>query len=79
MERSTNKTHSRIVFLNVALWLLLLALLVLIVPVKFARAAGGISRIWAVDDGDNVKKTDNKSGSTSSADGCSSRRDCLFP
>ena len=68
MERSTNKTHSRIVFLNVPLWPLLLALLVLIAPVKYTQAAGGISRIWAVDDGEKVKKTDNNHPLATSSD-----------
>ncbi|MCK4856531.1 MAG: hypothetical protein KAT58_01035, partial [candidate division Zixibacteria bacterium] len=56
MERKKGKTACRKGFLSIRLSVFLPALLALIMPPQYAQA--GVSRIWAVDDGEKVKKTD---------------------
>ena len=62
-----NERNSEMVgFIGIRLCLFLLALPALIVPPQFTQA--GISRIWAVGDGEKVKKTDNNHPLATSTD-----------
>lgn len=68
MKTQKNKTAGRMGFTGTGLGHLAIALLALGVSPQYIQAAGGISRIWAVDDGEKVKKIDNNHLLSTSSD-----------
>ena len=66
MKEHKNNTPDRMKLLRIILFLFTLASLVMITQPQFSQA--GISRLWAVDDGEKIKKTDNNHPLATSAD-----------